>query len=825
LHLQLSCKCNITCRVALELRFSTLLALALFTAPGAVGAQLPEGCTELGLGLTEHTCFHARFGPFEERSADSSDRASDTTDDINPVHTHFRVTLPGPESVIAYTPERTGEWAVFVDPDVPLRVLAPDGAERAVLLSHDVETCPYLPRLRVYALEQGQRYSIVLGPTSATEAVLVNEKVDDFVTAQGRDGDGDGFGASEDAMVSPCVAPEGFADNDTDCDDSDRKVHPDAAEVCDGIDQNCNGLADDIGASCTAGSGPCASTGKLSCPVEGEPARCSAEALETSAKEICNGEDDDCDGMIDNASAGELCGDDPTRPRCVSSGSGFHCGCERDSDCGGPDSGSICKLDGSVQRCVSGCVEGRNGCPEGQRCTSSDPARPGFCAACCSADEDCSSERPRCAPLQAAEELLMCGGDVIGAQWYYEHGSWHFEPVRSEARMCVECVEDKDCAEREDGRVACIGPYGTCARCNGQDVSRCSERAEGAACLRDGDCGCRTDADCASDRECKREQQRCEERTAKPEREGDQAGRRSAAMMSEPLVTLDGGTEEDAATRESRRSDADAGVSDAGENPVERAQERSGCSCSAAGSGSGSRGWLSVPLLAGLALLRRRRWHSMSALCALLVGCSAYDAPPRVGEAARMTTSDDADGGAPSAADELVSAEDKLDEQAAADGSGCTPELGEPVLEHSCQHAMIGPFIDVSAAPTRELAPAEVSASHKTFRVKLPTEADAEFVTDGWLRYRPTRNGQHVLLVKPSLDVRMVAADSGSEQRRLHEQPIDTCPDTLEHGFVYELERGVTYYLGMLREADEALLFVEHIETFGKGAWADECVP
>ena len=785
--------------------------LAFFVGSGVARADLPEGCTELGLGLTEHTCFHARFGPFEERDAEPGEQASDTTANIDSVHTHFRVRLPEPLSVVAYTPERSGEWAVFVDPEVPLRVLDSDRDERPILLSHDVESCPYLPRLRVYALEQGRRYSFVLGPTTATEVVLVSERVDDFVTAQGRDGDGDGYGAGKDAVVSPCVAPDGFADNDTDCDDSDPSVHPDAPELCDGSDQNCNGLADDVGASCSTGSGPCMSTGKLSCPVRGEPARCSAELQKKSAPEVCNGEDDDCDGMIDNAEADTLCGEDPARPRCVASGSGFHCGCEQDSDCGGPGTGRICQLDGSSQRCVSGCVEGQRGCPEGQRCTSSDPARPGFCAACCETDEDCamqSGERPRCAPLKAAEELLMCGGRVIGAQWYYQDGGWHFEPVRTEARMCVECVEDDDCAQREDGRVACLGPDGTCARCNGQDVSRCSAETEGAACLRDGDCGCRSDADCAEDRECVREEQRCERR--KPNTT-EAPRRRSDAMMSEPLVTLDSGVAEDAAVVDA--SSGDAEVREAGES-----ERGSGCGCHAAGSGSDSAAGFAVTAFAGLLLLRRRR--SIAALVVLLSGCAAYEhdaEAAQVVEDARedaRVTADDLDAGA---------AEAPAPERAAA--KGCTPELGETVLKHSCQHASIGPFLEVSAAATRDLATDDVSSSHKTYRVTLPAQADAEFVTDGWLRYRPTRDGRHVLLVKPSVDVRLIDADTAVEAPRLHEQSVEGCTETLEHGFVYELERGVTYWLGMLKESDEALLFIEHIGTFGKRAWASECEP
>lgn len=49
-----------------------VLALAMQLSLAHVArAELPEGCTELGLGLTEHTCFHARFGPFVEATANA----------------------------------------------------------------------------------------------------------------------------------------------------------------------------------------------------------------------------------------------------------------------------------------------------------------------------------------------------------------------------------------------------------------------------------------------------------------------------------------------------------------------------------------------------------------------------------------------------------------------------------------------------------------------------------------------------------------------------------------------------------------------------------
>lgn len=58
------------------------------------------------------------------------------------------------------------------------------------------------------------------------------------------DTDGDGFG-DPDAEVIACAPDIGFVPDNRDCDDLDPNIHPDAWEICNALDDDCNELVDD----------------------------------------------------------------------------------------------------------------------------------------------------------------------------------------------------------------------------------------------------------------------------------------------------------------------------------------------------------------------------------------------------------------------------------------------------------------------------------------------------------------------------------------------------------------------------------------------------
>ena len=98
------------------------------------------------------------------------------------------------------------------------------------------------------------------------------------------DTDGDGYGSASD-FEAGCEQPEGTSDVAGDCDDENDQVNPSAIEVCNSIDDDCDGLTD------------CDDVGCRHAP--GCPFRCYASENNPTNGECSNGIDDDCDDRID----------------------------------------------------------------------------------------------------------------------------------------------------------------------------------------------------------------------------------------------------------------------------------------------------------------------------------------------------------------------------------------------------------------------------------------------------------------------------------------------------------------------------------------------
>ncbi|MEO0601742.1 MAG: MopE-related protein [Myxococcota bacterium] len=124
------------------------------------------------------------------------------------------------------------------------------------------------------------------------------------------DRDGDGFGDAG-STAEACVAPVGFTLDASDCDDLQDTVFPGAPETCDGIDQDCDTIADN-GVTLTFyedfdGDG----FGNLLSPTQAciAPAGFTTDASDCDdlvdttfpgATETCDGVDQDCDSVPDD---------------------------------------------------------------------------------------------------------------------------------------------------------------------------------------------------------------------------------------------------------------------------------------------------------------------------------------------------------------------------------------------------------------------------------------------------------------------------------------------------------------------------------------------
>ena len=130
------------------------------------------------------------------------------------------------------------------------------------------------------------------------------------------DADGDGFGDIDQSTLL-CEPTEGYSHENTDCDDLNDAIYPGAEELCDGLDNNCDGVSDDANLQVLYqdndgdGFGTEQSAVETCLDLEGyvlQGGDCADTVPEVfpTATELCDAIDNNCDAVVDDDATDRL---------------------------------------------------------------------------------------------------------------------------------------------------------------------------------------------------------------------------------------------------------------------------------------------------------------------------------------------------------------------------------------------------------------------------------------------------------------------------------------------------------------------------------------
>jgi hypothetical protein len=132
--------------------------------------------------------------------------------------------------------------------------------------------------------------------------------IDEGCVVYYRDADGDGYGDPNDSMTHTSQ-PAGYVPNGGDCDDTDVNINPGATEICNSVDDNCEGNIDEGCATYYRDAdgdnyGDPADSVVDTTPPSGYVANSddcddTDNTIYPGATELCDGKDNDCDGSTD----------------------------------------------------------------------------------------------------------------------------------------------------------------------------------------------------------------------------------------------------------------------------------------------------------------------------------------------------------------------------------------------------------------------------------------------------------------------------------------------------------------------------------------------
>jgi hypothetical protein len=249
-------------------------------------------------------------------------------------------------------------------------------------------------------------------------------------------------------------------------------------ESCNDADDDCDGVVDNLAESSCSNDNEWGSCQGVQVCGQGGEAICDAQI---PGAESCNGEDDDCDGMVDE----QTCND------------GLECtidSCTADGMCLNTPQGGSCLIDGAcflegmtnpMDPCM-GCVSALNsmawsslegqGCNDGDPCTKSDTCSGGLCSG----------------TLYVCNDGLNCTGDSCDGEGGCSH------PIAAGY-----CTVDGLCWA--DGQ---LSPGNTCKLCSSEKLTKVWSNAPSGIDCNDGE-ACTADDKCSPGGSCSGNFQSC----------------------------------------------------------------------------------------------------------------------------------------------------------------------------------------------------------------------------------------------------------------------------------------------------------------------------